>query len=77
MDEFTSFLKVHRAINGLSQKALAEKVGVPQASIGQWERNETSPTMKNIKKLSIALDVSAVEVFNLLLKRQDEKGKDL
>ncbi len=72
MDEFTSFLKKQRAIHGLSQKELAEKVGVPQASIGQWERNEVSPTMKNIKKLSIALDVSPVEIFNLLLKRQDK-----
>ena len=72
MDEFTSFLKEQRAIHGLSQKELAEKVGVPQASIGQWERNEVSPTMKNIKKLSITLDVSPVEIFNLLLKRQDK-----
>jgi transcriptional regulator with XRE-family HTH domain len=74
MDEFTSFLKEQRAIHGFSQKELAEKVGVPQASIGQWERNEVSPTMKNIKKLSIAIDVSPVEIFNLLLKRQDRNA---
>ncbi len=72
MDEFTSFLKEQRAIHGLSQKELAEKVGVPQASIGQWERNEVSPTMKNTKKLAIALDVSPVEIFNLLIKRHEK-----
>lgn len=76
MDEFATFLKSNRAIHGVSQKALAEKVGVPQASIGQWERNETSPTMKNIKKLSIALDVSPIEIFTLLLKRQEAKEKN-
>jgi hypothetical protein len=32
--------------------------------------------MKNIKKLSIALDISAVEIFNLLLKRQEAKLKE-
>lgn len=76
MDEFATFLKANRAIYGMSQKALAEKVGVPQATVSQWERNETSPTMKNIKKLSIALDISAVEIFNLLLKRQEAKLKE-
>jgi len=76
VDEFTSFLKTQRAVHGLSQKELAEKVGVPHASVGQWERNEVSPTMKNIKKLSAALDVSPVEIFNLLLKRQEEKEKN-
>jgi transcriptional regulator with XRE-family HTH domain len=73
LDEFTSFLKTQRATHGLSQKELAKKVGVPQTSIGQWERNEVSPTMKNIKKLSIALEIAPVEIFNLLIKRQNDK----
>ena len=73
-DDFTDFLRTQRAINGLSQKLLGQKLGVTQSIIGQWERNEVTPTMKNIKKLSDTLNVPAAEIFTLLLKREREKN---
>lgn len=48
-----------RKKNNLSQEKLAEQVGVARQTISKWELGETSPDLKQSKKLS--------EIFNISL----------
>jgi len=41
----------------LSQAGLAKLVGVTKGACGQWERGTTSPSIENLAKLAIVLDV--------------------
>ena len=41
-----------RKKNNLSQEKLAEQVGVARQTISKWELGETSPNLKQSKKLS-------------------------
>ncbi len=41
-----------RKHNGLSQEALAEKIGVSRQAVSKWERGEASPDTENILALS-------------------------
>lgn len=56
---FASQLQSMRKLRGLSQSALAEQTGVPQATISRWETGEAEPGLLGIKKLAAFFDVSA------------------
>ena len=45
-----------RAQHDLTQKELAEKVGVSPSTVGSWERGRTSPRRDNLRKLRRILD---------------------
>ncbi len=47
-----------RKHNGLSQEALAEKIGVSRQAISKWERGEASPDTENLLSLSKIYSVS-------------------
>jgi transcriptional regulator with XRE-family HTH domain len=51
-----------RLLVGLSQEALAERIGVPRQSIARWERGEVEPGFDNVRRLlrSCGFDVSLV-----------------
>lgn len=49
-------VKEMRKKRGLTQKQLAELLGVKQQNISDWERGERSPSVKNLKKLSEILN---------------------
>ena len=51
-----------RKKNGLSQEELAEKVDVARQTISKWELGETSPDIKQAKKLSKMFKVSLDEL---------------
>ncbi len=51
-----------RKRNNLSQEGLAEKVGVARQTISKWELGETSPDLKQAKKLSEIFGVSLDEL---------------
>ena len=51
-----------RKASGLSQEELAEKTGVARQTISKWELGETSPDLKQAKKLSIIFNVSLDEL---------------
>ena len=63
---FVINLKKYRKIRGLTQRELAEKVGVTQQYIASIEKiNRTkSPTLDVIAKLSIALRVCPYYLIN-------------
>jgi len=42
-----------RLVSGLSQAALAEKIGIQRSAVAQWERvNGSSPTVENLCKIA-------------------------
>lgn len=57
-----------RKKNNLSQEVLAEKVGVARQTISKWELGETSPDLKQSKKLSEIFNVSLDELVSNEIK---------
>ena len=53
-----------RKKTGFSQEELAEKVGVARQTISKWELGETSPDLKQAKKLSEIFNVSLDELVD-------------
>jgi predicted transcriptional regulator len=47
----TRFKHLRTEILGLSQMALAEALGVSQASISRWETGDLEPSFSDIRKL--------------------------
>ncbi len=50
-------IKTARKNQGLSQVTLAEKVGVSPGGCGHWERDFNTPSVENLVKLSVVLNV--------------------
>jgi transcriptional regulator with XRE-family HTH domain len=44
--------------DGLTQAALAQKIGISPSAVAQWELGETSPTTENLRKVADAVGVS-------------------
>jgi transcriptional regulator with XRE-family HTH domain len=57
---------------GLTQQALAELVGMHISQIRRYESGQSQPTLDAIRKLAVALSVSA----DMLLFDKDERGPD-
>jgi transcriptional regulator with XRE-family HTH domain len=67
-----------RVTKGLTQKQLAEKVGVNQQDIAYWERQAPAPRGDIISKLCAVLDVSSDELLGirpLKSKRESPVGR--
>ena len=59
---------------GLSQEALAKKLGVATNTISRWETGTYEPTLDDLERLSRELGVSILEFFPRV-GRQDEKDR--
>jgi DNA-binding XRE family transcriptional regulator len=53
----------YRKYRGLTQKELAEIIGVQQAAIAQFESGKRDPSVKQLKKIATALDVEMDDLF--------------
>ena len=70
--EFPERLAALRKARGFTQQTLADKVGVHVLQIRRYEGGASQPTLEVLRKLAVALSVSADElVFN-----RDERGPD-
>ena len=49
-------VKEMRQKRGLTQKQLADRLGVKQQNVSDWERSLRSPSVKNLKKLAEILN---------------------
>ena len=61
-----------RKERGLTQQALADLVGMHISQIRRYESSQSQPTLDAIRKLAVALNVSA----DMLLFEKDERGPD-
>ena len=52
-----------RALCGLSQEALAVRVGVSRVAVSQWETGTTAPTLERIEAISRALGVNPAQLL--------------
>jgi transcriptional regulator with XRE-family HTH domain len=56
-------MKKFRQIQGISQAALAEKVGCSTTLIGNIEINKRFPSAENINKIAKALEAKVADLF--------------
>lgn len=78
-----SHLSLARKKKGLSQEAVAEKLGVSRQTISKWETDETLPDIRQSKELAvlygvslddlIAFDLTACEIQEAI----DRSGEEL
>ena len=73
-----------RKQKGLTQKELAQKLGVSQQMINQYENNSSNLTFETLQKIATALDVSINELIDEsgtndyeILKDNFDKSQDL
>ncbi|OCN03709.1 transcriptional regulator [Erysipelotrichaceae bacterium MTC7] len=76
-----------RKRKGLSQEAVAEKLGVSRQTISKWELDETIPDIYQAKKLAllfglsldelISQDIEQKEVEKVILERDDHKDEKI
>lgn len=70
--QFPERMAVLRKDKSLTQQALADRVGVHLTQIQRYESGAVQPTLDVIRRLAIALSVSA----DLLVFDKDERGPD-
>ena len=49
---------------GLSQEAVAEKLGVSRQTVSKWETDETVPDIRQSKKMAVLYNVSLDELID-------------
>ena len=55
-------IKAARQKAGMKQAELASKLGLPQQSISQWERNVRNPKIESLEKIATALEIDVDEL---------------
>jgi transcriptional regulator with XRE-family HTH domain len=71
---FGKRLAALREARGLTQAALAEKIGVVQQTIGYYESQSPSPTMDFAKQCADALEVAVDELLGESVPRRGKPG---
>lgn len=64
-DIFSERLKDLRQEKGLSQKSVANKLGVAVSTYANWEQGRTEPSIYDIYNLLWVFDIEANDLFNL------------
>lgn len=64
-DSFNKNLKCARNRIGLSQKDVAERIGVAKSTYSLYESGNREPNVQTIKKIAYLLNVSADELLGL------------
>lgn len=57
-------IKNYRLKAGLTQAELAERMGVHQTAVAQWEKGQAAPTASKLPMLAAVLSCSISELFN-------------
>lgn len=68
------FIAIQRKQKGMTQKELAEKIGVTNKAISKWETGQGYPEITTIYTLAEILGISTDELLNGELKKDDSKN---
>lgn len=68
-------IKELRTSKNLLQRDLAKMIDVAEYSVGDWERSRAEPDYDNLRKLCVALNVSADELLGLETERDRSSVK--
>ena len=60
---YGSDIKAARVKAGLTQKELAQKAGLAEITIRQYETNKREPRTENLKKIASALNIPVSELL--------------
>lgn len=72
--KLSDFLKSKRNTAGISQGAVAKKLGYSSPQfVSNWERGLAEPPLKTLRKLAEIYNVSADEMFNVVLTSTIQK----
>ena len=63
---FGEKLKLERQQAGMTQRELAEAIGVKQQQLSQWECDKVEPTLSNIIAILKALHISFEDLVDYL-----------
>ena len=66
MKTFGERLKEERILAGLTQAELAQKIGVKQQQLSQWECNKVEPTLSNIVAILKVLQIPFEDLIDEL-----------
>lgn len=70
-------IKEMRMQKKITQSELADRLGVPYQSIGQWERSVRNPKIETLQKIAEALDVDINWLMHgKTLEQRDQAMKD-
>lgn len=61
--KFCENLKNIRKENNLTQKQVAQSLGVVESCYANWEQGRTEPNIEMLRKLSVIFDVSVDELI--------------
>ena len=64
-DKFNENLKIARERKGISQKDMAENIGVAKSTYSLYESGNREPNVQTIKKMADFLNVSADELLGI------------
>lgn len=71
MAQFNENLTNKRALKGLSQKAMAEAIGVAQSTYSLYEKGAREPNIDKIIKISAVLGVTSDELLGIEQKEDE------
>lgn len=61
-----SALKEQRNRHGLTQAQLADRLGVTQSAVAQWEAGSVTPTVARLRAIAHTLEVPTAELVELV-----------
>jgi len=64
LQAFGSRVRALRHSIGISQEALADKCGLDRTYVGGIERGERNPSLRNISRIAVALNVSVSDLMS-------------
>jgi transcriptional regulator with XRE-family HTH domain len=76
-EKFGQILKAFRKRQGLTQKELAQKINISQATISTWEEGTKDPGFSNILQICEAFQITVDELLGLEKKAEAARGERL
>ena len=62
---FGKLFKEYRKLSGLTQKQVAEKLGIHQSNVSDWENNVSRPDYEKLIELAKIYDVTLYQLLGI------------